>query len=107
MSNATHVGHAKFQGKLYLIDWYPGAIDSDDAANRIVGDLFEIGDNPNLLNQLDIYEGCSPLDCCPHEYHRVVRNVGWDGRSVSAWIYLYAWPLDCCTEIHRGDFSPR
>lgn len=106
LSNATHVGPATFPGKLLLIDWYPGAVDSDHTAHRIVGDLFDVGDSSKLLKELDAYEGCAASDPQPHEYCRVVRDVECNGRTVSAWIYLYAWPLAGCTVIESGDFSP-
>lgn len=80
LSNATYVGPATFQVKLYLNDWYPGAVDSDDAAHRIVGDLFDVGDNPELFEDLDTYEGCSAS-----ERPRIEEgSIGKGARSLGA-----------------------
>lgn len=60
---AIHRGAGYAIGRLYLIDWYPGFVPSDDAAERVRGDLFALDDDA-LLAALDAYEGCGPDD--PH-----------------------------------------
>ena len=104
-ASARHMGPANFHGKLYAIDWYPGVVDSDDPSSIVVGDLFKIGTNADFFEKLDTYEGCSPEWPEPFEYIRTVRNVHFEGRTISAWIYLFNWELVDQPLIKSGDFS--
>lgn len=105
LSNAEHLGSAVLCGALYLIDQYPGAVDSSDKTGCVIGDLFRLHENSQIFEQLDAYEGCSAADTHPHEYQRTVRNVTHQGRSLMAWVYLYAWPLEGRARVPSGDFA--
>ena len=102
---AKHIGPAKFQGKLFAIDWYPGAVDSNNPNDVVKGDLFEITRNTDFFSQVDIYEQCTPDLPEPHEYRRTIRNVFCDGQYIPAWIYLYNWKISDQPRIPTGDFA--
>ncbi|NNE87849.1 MAG: gamma-glutamylcyclotransferase [Silicimonas sp.] len=104
-ASATHLGPASFQGKLYAISWYPGVVDSTDPSDRVTGDLYEIGTGPDFFEKLDTYEGCAPPWPEPYEYIRAIRDVTFNGRTESAWIYLFNWPITNQTCIESGDFA--
>jgi gamma-glutamylcyclotransferase (GGCT)/AIG2-like uncharacterized protein YtfP len=92
---ASFVGPASIQGRLYRIAWYPGAVDTPIAAERVYGELYRLADPVASLDWLDAYEGLSG-GLHASEYRRVeriARPLG--GAEVTAWVYLY-----------QGDLSP-
>lgn len=102
--HADLVGPSVFQGRMFMIDWYPGVIESDDPAHKVHGEVYCLN-NPAVLEQLDRYEGVGPEFPQPAEYIRELRNVTCDnGESLTAWIYLYNHPTDGFEQITSGDF---
>lgn len=104
-ASATLVGPATFQGKLYSIDWYPGVIDSKNPTDCVVGDLYQIDQDPDFFTKLDIYEMCAPDRPEPHEYKRTIRNVIHRDQLVAAWIYLFNWKITDQHLIISGDYA--
>lgn len=104
-ATARHIGPARFQGKLYAIDWYPGVVDCSDPSSAVIGDIFEVGKNSDFFEKLDRYEGCSPEWQEPFEYVRTVRSVQHDGRMLPAWIYLFNWEITDQPLIESGNFA--
>ncbi len=103
--HAQHLGRATYQGRLYKIGWYPGVVPSEDVRDQVQGDLFQIEDAETLLKQLDRYEECGPGFPEPTEYCRVTQNISnQNGEIVTAWIYLYQWPVQESQWIQSGDF---
>ncbi|HAV64185.1 MAG TPA: gamma-glutamylcyclotransferase, partial [Verrucomicrobiales bacterium] len=93
-AHAEHLGPATFQGRMYRISWYPGVVPSADPADRVHGDLFELGDAATALPKLDDFEGVGPGHVKPQEYIRRPECVTLpDGRSVTAWIYVFNRPV--------------
>ncbi len=102
--HAEFVCDATFQGKLYKVVWYPGVVASDDATDRVLGEVYRLRDAA-VLARLDAYEGCGPGAAQPAEYIRQVATViSTTGESVAAWIYLYNWPVDRLEYVPSGDF---
>ncbi|MGZ5028245.1 MAG: gamma-glutamylcyclotransferase family protein [Methylobacter sp.] len=92
---AEFVGEATYQGKLYRIDYYPGAVPSDDPDDVVRGEVYLFHQADIALPQLDRYEECGPDFPEPSEYKRLEQSVLLrDGRRVTAWIYIY----NHCTE---------
>ncbi|MEO1252929.1 MAG: gamma-glutamylcyclotransferase family protein [Pseudomonadota bacterium] len=104
MDGARHVGLARAQGRLFDNGGYPGVIDSDDPADLVIGDVFEITEDPAFLERLDAFEACGPADPEPHEYRRAVRSVKTAAGDMQSWIYLYNRPVDGKRRIASGDF---
>lgn len=103
--HSDFVGHATCQGRLYRIAHYPGAVPSDDPAQRVKGEVYALREPASLLPALDEYEECGPGAAEPAEYARVRQEVVLsDGRSLIAWVYLYRRPTAGLAEIVAGDF---
>lgn len=99
------VGEASMQGKLFRMESYPGAVDSEDPADAVRGELYEILEPAPLFTELDEYEGCGPKDAQPTLYVRAKRRVKLtDGRAFEAWVYLYNRPTDGMKRIASGRF---
>ena len=47
---------------------------------------------------------CGPDDKPPHEYERIRITVAHQGRSRTAWTYVYGWPVNEAHRITSGDF---
>jgi len=103
--HARFAGEASYQGRLYRIGWYPGAIPSNDPKCRVKGEIYLLPQPELVLPQLDQYEECGPGYPEPTEYLRVEQEVVLsNGRRSTAWIYIYNRPVAGREEIATGDF---
>lgn len=103
--HATPLGPAVWQGRLYRVGWYPGAVASDNAADRVHGEVYRLRAPRLVLPPLDRFENCGPGFPAPTEFVRerhAVRRP--DGRSLQVWIYVYRRPVDRLHRIAGGDF---
>lgn len=103
--HAEFIAEASMRGRLYLLDGYPGAVDSTDFADNVQGELYRIRRATALFAILDDYEECSAKFPTPHEYRREQRQVRLaDGRQFQAWVYLYNWDVRHLVQIVSGEF---
>ena len=103
--HGDYVGEATYQGRLYRISHYPGAVPSDDPADRVRGEVYRLRRPIPLLERLDAYEGCGPGFRQPTEYVREGCDVRLaTGEILSAWIYLYNRRVDSLRRLPDGDF---
>src|SRR5690348_4580425 len=72
---AERIGEGSCCGQLFQIKHYPGLIASNDANDRVFGELFRLRETTALLAKLDEYEGCGPSAPRPTLYIRVVRSI--------------------------------
>ncbi len=105
VTRARSLGEASFAGKLYHVRDYPGAIASDDPADRLAGELFLVEEQEGLWPRLDAYEGIGPAFEEPFEYERrKVRVHAHNGEEIEAYIYLYTYPVEGLEQIPHGDY---
>lgn len=103
---ATFVGDAFFQGRLFLVDAYPGVVPSNNTNDRVHGEVYALEDHA-ILSVLDAYEGCGALSSDLPEYERrlvVVKTAS--GKRLEAWIYIYNLPTDRLPRVTSGRFTP-
>ena len=106
--HAEFIAEASMRGRLFLLDGYPGAVDSDDFADNVLGELYRIHKPQPLFAILDHYEECSVKFPKPHEYQRLVREVRLaNGQQFKAWVYLYNRDVRHLPQIVSGDFLGR
>jgi gamma-glutamylcyclotransferase (GGCT)/AIG2-like uncharacterized protein YtfP len=92
---AEFVSDAIYRGKLYQIDYYPGAVPSDDPDDVVQGEVYLLHQADIVLPLLDRYEECGPDFPEPNEYNRQKQSVLLkDGRTVTAWVYIYNHPTE-------------
>lgn len=102
---SVFVGDARFNGRLYLVAHYPGAVPSTVAEEKIDGELYRLHDADKLLQMLDDYEACAPHSPQPHEFVRRRCQVTLaEEAQVTSWIYLYNRPVDRLPRIASGRF---
>lgn len=104
-AKARHLGEARYNGRLYRITHYPGAVPSSTPDEWVFGDLFELTDT-DLLVALDRYEGCGPTDPQPTQYVRQLQTVALaDGTTAETWMYVYNRPVETRERIKSGRFD--
>ncbi len=99
---ARLIGKANASGTLYDLGGCPGAVFHAGTKDRIVGELFVLGNAERLLKLLDAYEGVT--EATP-DYARLLIEVSLErGGMLSAWAYgLRAEPFRA-RRIGSGDF---
>jgi gamma-glutamylcyclotransferase (GGCT)/AIG2-like uncharacterized protein YtfP len=103
--HARFVGDAVFNGRLYRLDGYPGAVASADASDQVHGELYELTAAGRILPVLDRYEGCAVGSPKPTEYVRELRSVHAGETSFKAWIYMYNHAADGWERIASGRYA--
>lgn len=92
---AEFIGDATYQGKLYKVDTYPGAIPSNNPNDAVQGEVYLLHQADVALPPLDQYEEFGPEFPEPNEYIRLKQSVMLkNGRSVMAWVYVYNHPTE-------------
>ncbi len=102
---AIFISEATFQGILFLVDNYPGAIESNNLNDIVYGDIYFLKDTKKVLTILDEYEECTAAHNSPTEYIRCARLIKLNYKSsIKAWIYLYNHSTDDLIRIKNGDY---
>ncbi|WP_096085705.1 gamma-glutamylcyclotransferase family protein [Agaribacterium haliotis] len=99
-------GDARIQARLYEVDGYPGAVDSQHINEQVLGELYRIREQQQLFRELDEYEQCNDNYPQPHEYLRCIRNCTLldSGQQVKAWFYLFTHNTETLQRIDSGDW---
>ena len=104
-THARFVAMARLQACLYQVSYYPGAVPSNNVANQVLGELYQLLQPEQLLPLLDNYEECGPGFAEPQEYRRELQQVMLEsGASVIAWVYVYNRDTSGLQQIPSGDF---
>lgn len=100
MKGARWLGAAEVPGTLVKIDWYPGLV--LEGETPVKGEVYEIG--PELLKELDEFEGIGLEDDRNSEYHRIRAEVNLGGELTTVWIYEWLKGADDYEVIELGDW---
>lgn len=83
-------GSATVLGRLFDLGDYTGAVLDANTSSRIVGEVYELPNDPALLATLDEYEGFDPDEPEASLFHRVKTEVKLaSGGNQSCWMYVY------------------
>jgi gamma-glutamylcyclotransferase (GGCT)/AIG2-like uncharacterized protein YtfP len=95
---------ASISGRLYDVGLYPGAILLGHRNERVFGELWQLSNcRTDLIDILDIYEGCAQCSPKPHNYSRrkvVIRAT--NGVRRVAWMYVWNGIIDPTARIANG-----
>jgi gamma-glutamylcyclotransferase (GGCT)/AIG2-like uncharacterized protein YtfP len=104
---ASLVGAASVQGRLYDLGRYPGLVESADAGDIVHGEVYALDDPVSALPWLDAYEGIRPDKAEGNPYERVERAVRLgSGATLTAWVYLYRKSVRQRPPIPGGRWLP-
>jgi gamma-glutamylcyclotransferase (GGCT)/AIG2-like uncharacterized protein YtfP len=99
------IGRGKWAGRLFLVmDQYPAAVETKLEHQWVYGELWRLRNPQSTLSFLDAYEACADTDPKPHEYARKISPVHTGQSVLSAWVYVYQWPVDKLAPIPSGIF---
>lgn len=105
-AEARLVGPATVQGRLYRVSWYPGVVLSEDAADRVHGEIYRLSNPAATLAWLDEYEAITPGTlgvAADDEYERQTVTVTRpDGSGHTAWMYVYRRDPTGVTRVASG-----
>jgi gamma-glutamylcyclotransferase (GGCT)/AIG2-like uncharacterized protein YtfP len=104
VETAHYVGEAKFNGILFDLGAYPGAIPSGNPHDFVKGEVYALLRPHETLLLLDAYEGCDGCDGDDPLYRREVAALLGDNQTWKAWIYLYNGNVGGCKVIESGDY---
>ncbi len=97
-------GHV--QARMYDFGAYPGVVLSEQAADKVYGEVYALHTPTPTLALLDRYEGVAGTrdnEVALYERHRRPVATRRHGRLV-AWIYVYVGALDGRPRIGSGDY---
>ncbi|MBM4262789.1 MAG: gamma-glutamylcyclotransferase [Deltaproteobacteria bacterium] len=95
--HATYLGTGYFQGKLYDLGRYPGAVHSRSPKDRVIGDIYRIDEAAHVIGHLDEYEG--------RRFTREEVSVRVDHEDqIRCWAYLYTRATFGRVRIPSGDY---
>lgn len=106
VQGAEYLGPSSVCGRLYRIDWYPGAVPGIEQSDIVRGELYQIHQQ-GLWDLLDQYEGVGSGYDPPCEYVReITRLIDSPSPDFSkAWIYWYNWSVPTESKIESGKFE--
>lgn len=107
--HAEFVCNAEFEGALYMVSDYPGAVKATENSAMVKGELFLLKDSSRAFAKLDRYEGYDPNNTEQSLYVREQCAVRCsadrnDMNVEEAWIYLFNRPTDQLERISSGDY---
>ena len=96
-THAVLVAAGTFQGKLYDLGRYPGAVRSRGTGDRVIGEIYQLTQPQFTLAIVDEYEG--------HRFKRKRVTIAQEnGQQITAWIYLYNGSVRHRLRILSGDY---
>jgi gamma-glutamylcyclotransferase (GGCT)/AIG2-like uncharacterized protein YtfP len=100
------VGRAVLPGRLYDLGPYPAAVLDASASTQVVGEVFALPPEPDVLAALDAYEGYDPENVADSLYVRVQQPIPLpDGAEVPCWVYVYNRDPGAAPLIAGGDYT--
>jgi len=103
--NSEFVRTGYFNGRLYQISWYPGAVLSDLPSEKVFGHLFKIHNEQKTFQILDNYEGIGESAEHPNEYKRELIQAYLGSKvTINTWVYVYNLPTTHLKLITSGNY---
>lgn len=103
--HAEFYGEAYFNGKLYKVANFPGAVLSNLPEDKVYGHVFKLKNTDPLLSVLDAYEGIDAASKEPDLYKRLkVRVYFENANALDVWVYVYNLSTDNLALIPSGRF---
>ena len=100
------IGLGVIPAKLYLVDYYPGAILDTNGLDRVTGEIYRLLNPKKALKILDSYEEYAYRERAHSEFVRkkvMVRQIS-NNQQITAWTYIFNHPTTALTAVKSGSF---
>jgi gamma-glutamylcyclotransferase (GGCT)/AIG2-like uncharacterized protein YtfP len=99
------VGQGTIRGRLFDFGEYPAAVLTRNGPT-IKGLVFEVPNDPEVLNRLDEFEGFDPAKPKSSLFVRKRRRAEMqDGTKIFCWVYAYNGSVKEARPVATGDYS--
>jgi gamma-glutamylcyclotransferase (GGCT)/AIG2-like uncharacterized protein YtfP len=104
-SHSQFIAHGYFNGKLFEVDGFPGAILSEYKEDKVYGSIFKLNDNESIFKVLDVYEGIDATSKVPDLYKRnIITSFLENGEILQTWVYIYNLSTTNLVQITSGKY---
>jgi gamma-glutamylcyclotransferase (GGCT)/AIG2-like uncharacterized protein YtfP len=102
--NSTFICSGCFQGKLYDVGGYPGAVYLEGDVNKVFGNILKL-DKPELVfASLDIYEEVGEQFPSPKYVRTKIPVTSANGEIMDCWVYQYSLSTENLEFIASGNY---
>ncbi|RFS14748.1 gamma-glutamylcyclotransferase [Emticicia sp. C21] len=104
---AEPMGKAMMEGKMYMVDYYPGIVPCQSGEKYFVkGELYKLKEPEKLFSLLDKYEEYNPMDPAHSEYVRKKATIflKTNKQEYNAWVYYFNQSVEDLEFMPKGDF---
>lgn len=101
---SSYEGKGYFNGLLYRITWYPGAIYEEKSDSKVYGEIYRLTPDTELIKDLDEYEDVFEDEAASLYVRRVVPVTTESKSVIPCWVYLYNQPVKDCALLGDGHF---
>ena len=99
-------GDGSLRGVLYDLGEYPGAVFDATTDRRVDGTVFELPEDPQVVEALDRYEGYEPTPHARNLFMRKLQRVDLTtGEAIECWAYEYNGNPDGALLIASGRYE--
>ena len=103
--NSSHVAEGHFNGLLYDMGEYPGAVYAPDAITKVYGEIRLLNNPADALKIIDEYEGYGPDEVQPNLFIRHLIAVQTGINNIICWVYLYNLGTEAYKQILSGKYK--
>jgi gamma-glutamylcyclotransferase (GGCT)/AIG2-like uncharacterized protein YtfP len=103
--HSTYVSKGSFNGLLYDLGEYPGAIYKSDIKQQVHGSILLLNNDPEILSVIDEYEGYGLDEAQPNLFVRELLPVKTTSGVIRCWVYLYNRATSGYRQIPAGRYK--
>ncbi|PSL32469.1 gamma-glutamylcyclotransferase family protein [Dyadobacter jiangsuensis] len=104
--SSNYIGKGYFNGKLFRVEWYPGALYEPDAPTPVHGEIYQLH-SLEILKELDEYEDVMEDESASLYLRKVVPVRDSQEVVRDCWVYLYNQPVSDLPLIEEGYFKTK
>ncbi|MEZ4827137.1 MAG: gamma-glutamylcyclotransferase family protein [Bacteroidia bacterium] len=103
-SKSTFVGEGFMKGKLFKVDFYPGAVYLPESPQKVFGEIYQIENPEEVFEVLDTYENYTPQAPEQSLFTRIIVPVFHENQTIDCWIYVYNHSTNGLKQLESGYF---
>lgn len=104
--SSNYIGEGYFNGKLFRVEWYPGALYEPHAPTLVHGEIYQLN-SLDVLKELDEYEDVLEDEAASLYVRKVVPVRHSQEVVIDCWAYLYNQPVSDLPLIEDGYFKTK